>query len=98
MSCKDFKPAYRQPSSAIYRYSLVLSHFFFSQHLSVLFYGTHDHRCKRTIIIIIHKIIHQSAVGLVWISGSVLVGAAPGTCVYPVVILAASLLIARAAL
>lgn len=100
MSCKDFKPAYRQLSSAIYRYSLVLSHsFFFFQHLSVLFYGTHDHRCKRTIIIIIiHKIIHQSAVGLVWISGSVLVGAAPGTCAYPVVILAASLLIARAAL
>lgn len=47
---------------------------------------------------IIHKIIHQSAVGLVWISGSVLVGAAPGTCAYPVVILTASLLIARAAL
>lgn len=43
-------------------------------------------------------IIHQSAFGLVWISGSVLVGAAPGTCAYPVVFLAASVLIARVAL
>lgn len=42
--------------------------------------------------------LHQSAFGLVWISGSVLVGAAPGTCAYPVVILAAAVLMARVAL
>lgn len=74
-----FKPACGQGNSAIYWYCMV-----FTPH--DFFYGIYDHTCKR--------IIHYQAVGLVWISGSVPLGAAQGTCTYPLVILAVSLVTA----